>query len=169
MAPPRVGPDDTLRGVAETPRFLVGIDFSAGSRKALAEARRLATLCGASLTLAHVRPFSDIRAAVVEERGDLLRGGGRVLARELAAHYESRLGSWARVAEGGRTIILPGAPDVALTREGRRGYTLLVLGTKGSNAVATLFLGATVERTLARSTIPVLAVPLSARAPRRPE
>ena len=148
MAPPRVAPDDTLRAVAETPHFLVGIDFSAGSRMALAEARRLASLCGAALTLAHVRPFSDVRAAIVEDRGDLVRAGGRVLAREIAAHYESRLESWARTSEGERAIVLRGAPDVALAREARRGYTLLVLGTRGSNAVATLLLGATAERAI---------------------
>ena len=48
---------------------------------------------------------------------------------------------------------------MALAREGRRGYTLLVLGTRGSNAVATLLLGATAERAIARATIPVLVVP----------
>jgi nucleotide-binding universal stress UspA family protein len=149
--------------MAETPQFLVGIDFSAGSRKALAEARRLAALCGASITLAYVRPFSDVRAAVLEERGDLVRAGGKVLARELAGHFETRLARWVRAAEGERGVVLRGAPDIALTREASRGYSLLVIGTKGSNALATLLLGATVERALARATIPILVVPAAAR------
>ena len=101
MAPPRVRPDDTLRAVAETPRFLVGIDFSPGSRRALDEARRLASMCGAAITVAHVRPASDIRAAIREERGDLVGTGGRVLTRELAEHYARRLAKWTR-ASGGR-------------------------------------------------------------------
>ena len=142
-----------------TPRFLVGIDFSAGSRRALEVARRLATRCGATLTVAHVRPSSDIRAAVQEERGDLVRAGGRVLQGRLASHYTRRLGRWVRTSDGERPLILQGAPDVALTREARRGYTLLVLGATGRNAVSTLLLGATVQRALARATIPVLAVP----------
>ena len=152
--------------MAETPRFLVGIDFSAGSRKALVEARRLAARCGALLTLAHVRPFSDVRAAIKEERGDLVRAGGRVLSREIAAHYASRLGGWANEAAGERTLLLRGAPDVALTREARRGYMLLVLGTHGTNVVSEILLGSTVERALARSSIPVLAVPARPRRPR---
>ena len=74
------------RAMTATARFLVGIDFSPGSRKALAEARRLAAHCGAKITIAHVRPVSDVRAAVSEDRGDLVRAGGRVLAREIDAH-----------------------------------------------------------------------------------
>ena len=159
--------DDTLRAVATAPRFLVGVDFSPGSRKALAEARRLASLCGAAITVAHVRPASDIRAAIREERGDLVRAGGKVLTRELTEHYARRLGQWTRGSEGERFVVLRGAPDVALAQEARRGYTLLVLGSTGQNAVATLLMGATAERALGRATIPVLVVPTSARGPRR--
>ncbi len=138
------------------PRYLVGIDFSQGSRRALAAARLLAAQTGATLTIAHVRPTSHVRAAIHEERGDLIRSGGRVLLRDLAAHYERRLGQWARERDGDETLILTGAPDVALAREARRGYDLLVLGSHGANAVASVFLGSNVERALARSPIPVL-------------
>jgi nucleotide-binding universal stress UspA family protein len=150
--------------VREVARFLVGIDFSAGSRRALAEARALARRSGAALTLAHVRPFSDIRAAVVEERGELVRAGGRSLSREIAAHYARRLAAWAREADGDRTLLLRGAPDLALSREARRGYALLVVGGCGHNAVSSVFLGSTAQRVLARSTIPVLVVPGRRRA-----
>jgi nucleotide-binding universal stress UspA family protein len=153
--------------VAANPRFLVGIDFSAGSRKALAEGRRLASLCGARITLAHVRPSSDIRAAVVEERGDLVRAGGRVLAREIDAHYASRLRDWAAPREDEETVLLRGAPDVALAREASRGYTLVVLGTHGRNSAADVLLGSTTERVIARSKIPVLAVPARGLSSRR--
>lgn len=160
-------PDDTLRAVAETPRFLVGIDFSPASRRALDEARGLASMCGAAITVAHVRPSSDIRAAIREERGDLVGAGGRVLTRELAEHYARRIAKWTRATEGERGLVLRGTPDVALAQEARRGYTLLVLGTTGQNAVATLLMGATVERAMARATIPVMVVPSSSRGPRR--
>lgn len=151
----------------ETPRFLVGIDFSPGSRTALDEARRLAALCGASITVAHVRPSNDVRAAVLEDRGDLIRSGGKVLAGALAEHYEKRLAEWVRASEGERGLILRGSADVALSREAQRGYELIVVGTTGQNAVATLLLGATVERAIARSPIPVLAVPSGLRRKRR--
>ena len=143
----------------DTPRFLVGIDFSPGSRKALDEARRVAALSGATLTLAHVRPSNDVRAAIHEDRGDLIRAGGKVLQKDLAEHYETRLAEWAKTREGDRTVILRGSPDVALTKEARRGYTLIVIGTTGQNAVQTLLMGATVERTIARSPVPVLVIP----------
>ena len=143
----------------DTPRFLVGVDFSPGSRKALDEARRLAALCDAQLTIAHVRPSNDVRAAIHEDRGDLIRTGGKVLSKELAEHYESRIGQWAKPAEGDRTLILRGSSDVALAKEARRGYALIVIGTTGQNAVQTLLMGATVERTIARSPVPVLVVP----------
>ena len=152
--------------MAATPRFLVGIDFSAGSRKALEEARRLAALSGATITVAHVRPYSDTRAAVLEDRGDLLRSGGKALAEKLAEHYARRLDKWFRASDGEQALILRGAPELVLNGEARRGYTLLVLGTTGQNAVATLLMGATVERTIARATIPVLAVPFKVRRPR---
>lgn len=140
-------------------RFLVAIDFSPDSRRALAVARALARRSHATLTLVHVRPFSDVRAAVAEERGDLVRAGGRVLAREIAAVYERRLGEWARESDGDRTLLLRGSPEVALTREARRGYALLVMGRRGRNPVSALFLGSTAERVLSRATIPVLIVP----------
>ncbi len=144
-------------------RFLVAIDFSPGSRRALQAARRLALRSRAALTLVHVRPVSDVRAAVVEERGDLVRAGGRVLSRELAVHYAKRLGAWARKADGDRTLLLRGAPEIALSKEARRGYALLVMGRRGRNPVSSLFVGSTPERVLARSPIPVLIVPASRR------
>jgi nucleotide-binding universal stress UspA family protein len=164
MSPPRFAADDTLRAVPETPRFIVGIDFSAGSRKALDEARRLASLCGATVTVAHVRPASDVRSAVLEDRGDLIRSGGRVLARQLDEHYTDKLAQWVR--EGERAIVLRGAPEVALTREAGRGYTLLVLASTGQNAVSNLLMGATTERAVGRSTVPVLIVPTGPRPSR---
>ena len=153
--------------MSAAPRFLVGIDFSPGSRKALAEARRLAAQCGARLTLAHVRPVSDVRAAVAEDRGDLVRAGGRVLAREIDAHYASRLRSWAAPREDEATLLLRGAPDVALAREARRGYSLIILGSHGRNFAATVLLGSTTERVIARSSVPVLTVPARGAAASR--
>ena len=145
--------------MASAPRFLVGIDFSEGSRHALDEARRLAARCRASLTVAHVRPASDIRAAVAENRGDLVHAGGKVLSGHLAEHYAERIAEWVRPSGGERTLILSGAPELMLTREATRGYSLLVLGTTGQNAVSTLLMGSTVERVISRSAVPVLAVP----------
>lgn len=145
-------------------RIMVAIDFSKDSLLALAAARALARRTGSGLTLAHVRPFSDVRAAVSEDRGDLVHAGGRVLVRELAAHYARRLGALARTADGEQTLVLRGAPEIELARASRRGYELLVMGRRGRNTVSTLLLGSTAERVLSRSSVPVLIVP--GRGPR---
>jgi nucleotide-binding universal stress UspA family protein len=142
-------------------RYLVGIDFSAESRRALDAARRLARRSGASITIAHVRPLSDIRAAVVEERGDLLRQPARELARQIAAHYAERFAALARAGE--RTLLLRGGPNFALVREAKNGYELLVVGRGGRGGVEGLFLGSTATRVLSRCPIPVLVVPSVSR------
>ena len=138
-------------------RYLVGVDFSAESRRALEAARRLARRSGASITIAHVRPLSDVRAAVVEERGDLLREPPRVLSREIAARSARRLDGVARGRE--KTRLLRGAPHFALPREAKSGYDLLVVGRGGRGGVEGLFLGSTLTRTLSGSRVPVLVVP----------
>jgi nucleotide-binding universal stress UspA family protein len=137
--------------------YLVGVDFSAESQRALEAARRLARRSGASITIAHVRPLSDVRAAVVEERGELLREPARTLSREIAAHYARRLDAVARSRE--ETLLLRGAAHFALAREANRGYDLLVVGRGGRGGVEGLFLGSTVTRTLSGSRVPVLVVP----------
>jgi universal stress protein E len=138
-------------------RYLVAVDFSPDSRRALRGARKLARQTGALLVLAHVRPLSDVRAAVVEERGDLLGQRLGSLVGGIGAHYAGRLAAWARKTD--RVLVLRGAPHVALCREAARGYELLVMGSRGRGTVSAAFLGSTVQKTLTRSPIPVLVVP----------
>jgi len=139
------------------PRYLVATDFSAKSRRALVEARALAACTGAVLTIAHVRPSSHVRAAVAEERGDLLREPAGKLASRLADHYARRLSRLVRSGE--RPLVLSGVPELAICREARKGYALIVMGQRGLGAVSSLFLGSVAQRVLARSPIPVLVVP----------
>jgi nucleotide-binding universal stress UspA family protein len=141
-------------------RFLVGVDFSPESRKALAFARELAGRSGAELTIAHVRPFSDVRAAVTLERGDLLRSRSRSLSVTIRELYVRQLSSLAR--EGERVLLLKGASDVALGKESRRGYDLLILGRHG-RGVRSVLPGSTALRTLAGTKVPILIVPLTGR------
>ena len=141
-------------------RFLVGVDFSPESRKALAFARELAVRSGAELTIAHVRPFSDVRAAVTLERGDLLRSRSRSLATQIRNLYVRQLSSLAR--EGERVLLLKGASDTALGKEARRGYDLLILGRHG-RGVRSVLPGSTALRTLAGTKVPILIVPPTRR------
>ncbi len=139
-------------------RILVAIDFSPESERALRAARELARRSQGRLTLAHVRPLSDVRAAVVEERVDLLKGRAGSLGEAMARHYEERLKS---LATGGRREtrkILSGKPSLALRREARHGYDLLVMGSRGRGGVTAALLGSTVQEILTRSPVPVLVV-----------
>lgn len=147
--------------MAARSRYLVATDFSAPSRRALAAARALAEKTGAALTLVHVRPASDVRAAVAEERGDLLRSPAGTLRSRIARHYAGRLEEV--LGPGERSLVLTGVPELALCREAARGYELVVMGNRGRGAVSSLFLGSVAQRVLARSPVPVLVVP----SPRR--
>jgi nucleotide-binding universal stress UspA family protein len=110
----------------------------------------------ATVTIAHVRPLSDVKAAVAEERGDLLRRPTGGLAAAVAGHYARRLEKAA--TQGEQTLLLKGAPGPVLCREARRGYDLLVLGNRGRGRVAQALLGSTVQLALHRSPIPILVV-----------
>jgi nucleotide-binding universal stress UspA family protein len=140
------------------PRFLVALDFSPPSAAALRQARALAQAAGASLTLAHVRPFSNVRAAVVEERGDLLRGKVRFLSSALREHFQALLRSAARESGARRVKLLCGDPARELCREARKGYDLIVIGTRGRGPVTAALLGSTAQKTIRGAAVPVLVV-----------
>lgn len=140
-------------------RVLVGLDFSPESLAALRGARRLVERTGGEVTLAHVRPLSDVGAAVAEERGDLLRLPPGGVARAMAAHYEKRLGKVARRATRESVRLLRGAAARELCREAGRRYDLLVMGTRGRGRGTAFLLGSTVQEVLHRSPIPIVVVP----------
>lgn len=144
-------------------RILAGVDFSRESRRALAAARSLAESLGGNVTVAHVRPLSDVKAAVIEERGDLLRASPGHLAAGLEQHYAHRLERLTRRHPGEQAVLLRGAAARALCREARKGYSLLVLGDRGRGRVASTILGSTVRQALSWSRIPVLVVRRSGR------
>ena len=135
-------------------RILAGVDFSRESLRALRTARSLAARTGGTLTVAHVRSPSNVTAAAVEERGDLLRGRPERLASAMERHYARRLARLRQLRE--RTLLLRGVPARALCIEARRGYDLLVLGSRGRGRVASFLLGSTTQEALRRSPIPVL-------------
>ena len=109
------------------------------------------------LTLVHVRPESDIRAAVVEDRGDLLRLPRGSLSRGVNEYYVDRMAKLARAGESVR--ILRGEAARELVREVRKGYDLLAMGRRGRGAAASFLLGSTVLDALQRSPVPLVVVP----------
>ena len=140
------------------------MDFSGESRAALRAARDLVRRADGELTIVHVRATSDVRAAVIEERGDLIRMTTGGIARGIATHYDDVLGKLARKSDGESVRLLRGEPARELCRESARGYDVLVMGSRGRGAAARFLLGSTVQEVLTRSPIPVLVFP--ARPPR---
>jgi nucleotide-binding universal stress UspA family protein len=139
-------------------RLLVGTDFSRESKRALATARALAARSGGKIVLAHTRPVADMRAAVVEERGDLISSsppGGLKIA--MAGHYEKRLKKLVR--DGESWVVLKGEPARELAKEAARGYDYLVIATRGLGGAASLLLGSTARAILWHAKTPVIVVP----------
>jgi nucleotide-binding universal stress UspA family protein len=140
-------------------RVLVAVDFSAQSLAAVRVARSLVQRTAGILTFVHVRPSSDVRAAVTEERGALLRDDEGGLARAMALHYEQRFEKTLRRRKDEAVRLLRGEPARELCREARRGYDLLIMGTHGRGRTAAFLLGSTVQEVLVRSPIPLVIVP----------
>jgi nucleotide-binding universal stress UspA family protein len=147
-------------------RVLVAFDFSPESRAALRTARDLIKSAGGDLTIAHVRAVSDVRAAVIAERGDLLNGPSSKLARAMADHYRTALGRAVRGPHESSRL-LRGDPAQELRREAARGYDFLVMGTHGRGRTGTFLLGSTVQKVLVNTSVPIIVVPARRAARRR--
>ena len=145
----------------ELQRVLVAVDFSTESRQACRAARGLVSVTGGSLTVAHVRPFSDLRAAVFEDRGDLLKKKTPGLRKAMAHHYEQLLSDM--IQEGDeRSVLLRGKPALELCHEAGQNHDLLVMGSRGRGGVASMLLGSTVQEVLTLSKVPVMVIPVRA-------
>jgi nucleotide-binding universal stress UspA family protein len=147
-------------------RLLVAVDFSKASGRALEAAAALAKKTDAAVTIVHARPSSDTKAAILEDRGDLVPLSQRRSRRGLKTHYRQLLEAAARRIPGARTRLLVGWPSLAIARETARGYDLLVVGSRGRGAVSRALLGSTTQELLHRSRVPVLVVESPSRSVR---
>jgi nucleotide-binding universal stress UspA family protein len=147
-------------------RLLVAIDFSKASERAARAAAAIAKKAGAAVTFVHVRPSSDLKAAVVEGLGDVARLSLPRLRLELTKHYRRRLEKSRRRIPGAEARLLVGWPAAALSREAAKGYDLLVVGSRGRGAVSRALLGSTTQELLHRSRIPVVVVEPPSRSAR---
>ena len=137
--------------------LLVPVDFSPASLKALREAGRLAGLMVGSVTLLHVRPISDVRAAIAEGREDLLKGPSRTLASGMKRHYAERLAALASRSGAAGTRLVSGRASREILRAAR-GFDLVVMGRTGRGGLSAL-LGGTTRKVLAASPVTVAVVP----------
>lgn len=140
-----------------TNAVLVPVDFSPTSLKAVREARRLADRMGASLTVLHVRPISDVRAAIAEGREDLLKGPPRSLAAAMKSHYAVRLAALVARSGAAEARLAAGRASREILRAAK-DFDLVVMGRTGRGGLPG-FLGGTTQKVLAACPVPVAVVP----------
>ena len=122
-------------------------------------ARGLKQRAGGAITVIHVRPHSEVRAAVLEERGDLLKAPEGTLKESIDTHYQERMSAVVGTRKDESWKIASGRAAVEITREAKRGYDLVVAASRGLGSVGRLLLGSTVQELLQSSPIPVLVLP----------
>lgn len=151
-------------------QVLVPVDFSGGSREALALAKRVAPRAELSVLHAFEVPFEGkLRVAGVAE-DDVLRY--RRLARERSrAEMEALLGD---AGEGVTRLVAHGYPSKLIARtQAEIGADLVAIGKHGRSALEDLLLGSVTLHTLSAVDCDVLVTPAlkprggSLRSPRR--
>jgi nucleotide-binding universal stress UspA family protein len=140
-------------------RILAATDFSDGARAAIERAARLCVESGAFLHLLHIANLPAVDAVLslfsVESRNIrelLLKDAGKNLAdagTEISARHRVAVGTDVRLG-----IV---APEILAAAE-EFAVDMIVLGARGENRVKDALFGATAERTIGRTTRPVLAV-----------
>jgi nucleotide-binding universal stress UspA family protein len=137
-------------------RFLVAVDGSDASVKAVKAVLSLAEPLGAGVTLLYVVPpmvgAGDAPWAPLDEiHSNEVKHGQKVLAEVLAT-----LGKTALTVET-RAVVGPPVETIASTAADE-DYELVAVGSTGKGAVKRLFLGSTADRLVQLSQKPVLIV-----------
>lgn len=137
-------------------RILVGVDGSDAAAKAAAMASEIAIRFGARVTLAYVVPRLLLPPDAYGLTTADVESEHRAHAEKLLAH------AVAQVAESGvqaDTLVLHGPPAESLAEAAHAAdIDLVVLGSRGRNAVARMLLGSVTDRLVHISSKPVLVV-----------
>jgi nucleotide-binding universal stress UspA family protein len=135
-------------------RILLATDGSPDAGQALAYARDLALRDGAQVIVVHA--FQPVPTYLGEPLD------GRVLADHVASGEDVANGAAGRLQEAGVDVIveaLQGPPADAILKVAEvRECDLIVMGSRGQGALASLLLGSVSHRVLARARAPVLVV-----------
>jgi nucleotide-binding universal stress UspA family protein len=139
------------------PRVLCPIDFSTPSRAALRYATAVAEHFGAHLALLTVNdPLISEAAELKVEPGWLMRDSERELRRLFVQTFEHRSTFGIDV----EYVVTIGQPAPEILRVARDlGCDLIVMSTHGLTGFRKLFFGATTERVLRETGVPVLLTP----------
>lgn len=146
--------------MAERALYVVGVDGSAPSRRAVSQAADLARQTGASLLLVHVVNWSGYTPLAVQEAAQ----------RPLAKKEEERIARdivlaplAAEVREAGVEVDIHygwGHPSKFVIDTARkRGATMIAIGRRGHSNLAELVLGSVSNAIAHHADVPVLLVP----------
>ncbi len=146
--------------MSDSPLYLVGVDGSDPSRRAVAVAARLAARCGGRLLIAHIIHWSGFTPLSLEEA--LRRPIDKKQEEETAR--ETILAPLVAVArEAGadpETYYSWGSPAESLNKLARdRGAEMIVVGRRGHSNIAEIILGSVSNAIAHMSDIPILLVP----------
>jgi nucleotide-binding universal stress UspA family protein len=147
-------------------RIVCAIDFSDGSRSALAMAVTLARWYGACLTVLHVHanwPLADMLPSVrpLEARPTPLPDNAREAMLDAVQRFVASVG-----VPSGLDVRVELADSLDVTAEilsHAEGADAVVIGTHGRSGFERLMLGSVAERVLRKATCPVLVVPPHAK------
>ena len=139
-------------------RILVPLDFSEQSTRALAYAKMLAEVCGASLELLHVVPnpyISDGSGLYTSLPQSFLDN----FEREALARLEEALTPAERTSFSVKNSVKTGDPLFEIVEHARLAHVdLIVMGTHGRTGVSHLLLGSVAERVVRNAPCPVVTV-----------
>ena len=144
-------------GVAIPKKFLIPVDFSDPSKKALSYGCSLAKTLGAEVHVVHVLqpPVYTFPEGAVYAGPELDRRLAEVLERQLVDITKAVDAEGVSIG----THLLRGMPAEAIVAYcGEKGCDLLVMGTHGRTGVARLLIGSVAERIVRTANIPVLTV-----------
>ncbi len=162
--------------------ILYATDLSASTLYALGHAVILAEQFRADLTVLHVLPDSlemfseeagvDLKETFGEEpsywidQGDTAKAVQAIHARieAMAAEEFERMGSPAHFAEAAIRVVSGDPAERILEEVGKGGFDLVVMGTHAKGGVLGLVLGSVAQEVVKHCPVPVLVVPLAARA-----
>lgn len=146
------------RGADGFGRILVPTDFSAGSERAWAEARRLAARLGAELVLVHVLVETPLYS-----EGPFTMKRARGVFDAARAWAVKTLGEWTETAASAgisaRWVLRTGVPHEEITGvAARERADLIVIGTHGRGGLDRALLGSVADRVIRLARCPVMTV-----------
>src|SRR5688572_7851814 len=139
--------------------MLAAVDFSEGSRAALAFAARLAVQCGSRLHVLHAE--DPLLCAAAQHQGRNLSEETLEELRRFAAETRPTV-----TCNPGLHAVAGHAGDVIIDIAARENADIIVIGSRGMSGTERLLFGSTTEYVLRRADVSVLVVPADWTAPR---